>query len=150
MITIELRDQVTGLVAEGKLLGVAREHDLSNVDAEELTLLRLAQTIEQNVVDRAFLATDDSLSSIFIEELRLVLHVDKIPNEIKLNSEEIRGPNVNAPEKALEGFIRSNNTTLEKIFKKSTEKGEFYFFKKESRKIKVSELLEKNLSLAIA
>ena len=45
---------------------------------------------------------------------RLVLHVDKIPNEIKLNSEEIRGPNVNAPEKALEGFIRSNNTTLEK------------------------------------
>ena len=77
---------------------------------------------------------------------RLVLHIDKIPNEIKLNSEEIRGPNVNAPEKALEGFIRSNNTTLEKIFKKSTEKGEFYFFKKESRKIKVSELLEKNLS----
>ena len=46
------------------------------------------------------------------------------------------------PSKALEGFIRSNNTTLEKIFKKSTEKGEFYFFKKESRKIKVSELLE--------
>ena len=77
---------------------------------------------------------------------RLVLHIDKIPNEIKLNSEEIRGPNVNAPEKALEGFIRSNNTTLEKIFKKSTEKGEFYFFKKESRKIKVSDLLEKNLS----
>ena len=47
---------------------------------------------------------------------RLVLHVDKIPNEIKLSSEEIKGPNVNAPEKALEGFIRSNNTKLEKIF----------------------------------
>ena len=77
---------------------------------------------------------------------RLVLHVDKIPNEIKLSSEEIKGPNVNAPEKALEGFIRSNNTKLEKIFKKNTEKGEFYFFNKESRKIKVSDLLEKNLS----
>ena len=77
---------------------------------------------------------------------RLVLHVDKIPNEIKLSSEEIKGPNVNAPEKALEGFIRSNNTILEKIFKKNTEKGEFYFFNKESRKIKVSDLLEKNLS----
>ena len=77
---------------------------------------------------------------------RLVLHVDKIPNEIKLSSEEIKGPNVNAPEKALEGFIRSNNTIVEKIFKKNTEKGEFYFFNKESRKIKVSDLLEKNLS----
>ena len=43
---------------------------------------------------------------------RLVLHVDKIPNEIKINSKEIRGPNTNAPEKALEGFIRSNNTCL--------------------------------------
>ncbi len=84
--------------------------------------------------------------SVYSTPNRLVLHIDKIPNEIKLNSEEIRGPNVNAPEKALEGFIRSNNTTLEKIFKKSTEKGEFYFFKRESRKIKVSELLEKNLS----
>ena len=81
---------------------------------------------------------------------RLVLHVDKIPNEIKLSSEEIRGPNVNAPEKALEGFIRSNNAILEKIFKKNTEKGEFYFFKKESRKIKVSDLLEKNLSEILA
>ena len=81
---------------------------------------------------------------------RLVLHVDKIPNEIKLSSEEIKGPNVNAPEKALEGFIRSNNTILEKIFKKNTEKGEFYFFKKESRKIKVSDLLEKNLSEILA
>ena len=47
---------------------------------------------------------------------RLVLHVDKIPNEIKINSKEIRGPNTNTPEKALEGFVRSNNTILEKIF----------------------------------
>ena len=62
--------------------------------------------------------------------------------KLNLTSEEIRGPNVNAPEKALEGFIRSNNTTLEKIFKKDTEKGEFYFLKK-IRKIKVSDLLEK-------
>ncbi len=77
---------------------------------------------------------------------RLVLNVDKISNEITIKSEEIRGPSVNAPEKALEGFIKSNKTTLEKIFKKNTEKGEFFFFKKESQKIRVSNLLEKNLS----
>jgi Glycyl-tRNA synthetase, beta subunit len=39
---------------------------------------------------------------------------------------------------------------LEKIFLKNTGKGEFYFFKKESRKIKVSDLLEKNLSEILA
>ena len=65
---------------------------------------------------------------------RLVLHIDKIPNEIKLSSEEIRGPNVNAPEKALEGFIRSNNTILEKIFKKKLKKVNFIFLKKRLEK----------------
>ena len=77
---------------------------------------------------------------------RLVFYVDKIPNEITIKSEEIRGPNTNAPEKALKGFIKSNNISVKKIFKKKTEKGEFFFFKKESKKIKVSKLLENNLS----
>ena len=83
---------------------------------------------------------------VFSTPNRLVLHVDKIPNEITVKSEEIRGPKTNAPEKALEGFIKSHNTSLEKIFKKNTDKGEFFFLKKESEKIKVSKLLEKNLS----
>ena len=77
---------------------------------------------------------------------RLVFYVDKIPNEISIKSEEVRGPNTNAPEKALEGFIKSNNISFEKVFKKNTEKGEFFFFKKEAKKIKVSKLLENNLS----
>ena len=72
--------------------------------------------------------------TVFSTPNRLVLHVDKIPNEITIKSQEIRGPTVNAPEKALMGFIKSNNTSLEKIFKKNTDKGEFFFFKKESKK----------------
>ena len=77
---------------------------------------------------------------------RLVLQVDKIPNEIIIKSSEIRGPKTNSQEKALEGFIKANNTNSKKIYKKNTDKGEFFFFKKESEKIKVSKLLEKNLS----
>ena len=83
---------------------------------------------------------------VFSTPNRLVLHIEKIPNEITIKSEEVRGPNTNSPEKALEGFIKSNNTTLEKIYKKNTDKGEFFFFKKDSKKIKVYKLLEKNLS----
>ena len=76
MVAIELRDQVTSLVAEGKLLAVAREHDLRDVHAEELALLGLAERVEQDIVDSAFSAAHDSLSAILVEEHGLILHVD--------------------------------------------------------------------------
>ena len=65
--------------------------------------------------------------------------------EVTKKSEEIRGPNINAPEKALEGFLRSNNITKEKIFNKKTDKGEFYFYKKPEEKANTFDLLEKNV-----
>ena len=37
-------------------------------------------------------------------------------------------------EKAIEGFLRSNQIDKKNLFKKKTEKGEFYFLKKPSRK----------------
>ena len=46
VVPVELGDQVSCLIAEGELLGVAREHDLSNVNTEDLALLRLALAIE--------------------------------------------------------------------------------------------------------
>ena len=41
-----------------------------------MTLLRLAQTIEQDIVDGAFLAANDRLTAILVQVHRLVLHVD--------------------------------------------------------------------------
>lgn len=76
MIPIELRDQVSVLVNEGEFLRIAREHDLVDIDLEELLLLRLALGFEQNVVNRTFKAADDSFRSIFIHVLRLVVHHD--------------------------------------------------------------------------
>ena len=46
VITVELRDQLTSFVSEGKLLRVPGEHDFGDINTEELTLLRLAQTVE--------------------------------------------------------------------------------------------------------
>ena len=43
---------------------------------------------------------------------RLVINIEKIKNIIVKKSEEISGPSVEAPKKALEGFIRSNKTLL--------------------------------------
>ncbi len=76
---------------------------------------------------------------------RLVICIDKVPNNITRKAVEIRGPNIKASEQALQGFIKSNNISKNKIFKKETDKGDFYFFKKQSIKINTSDLLKKNI-----
>jgi len=76
---------------------------------------------------------------------RLLILFNKINKEVIQKSEEIRGPNINAPEEALEGFLRSNNIAKEQIFKKNTDKGEFYFYKKSEKKINTVDLLEENI-----
>ena len=76
---------------------------------------------------------------------RLVIYIDKIAKNIIKKSEEIKGPSINAPKKALEGFIRSNKIKKNNIIKKKTEKGDFYFYKKPSIKIKTLNLLKHNI-----
>ena len=66
---------------------------------------------------------------------RLVIYVDKIQKNINKKSEEIRGPSTKAPEEALDGFIRSNKIKKSQIYKKMTEKGDFYFYKRPSKKL---------------
>ena len=81
---------------------------------------------------------------------RLVVYIDKITNKIFKKSEEIRGPSTKVPDKALEGFVRSNDTTKKKIYKKKTDKGEFYFYKKPSQKINTADLLTKNIPIILS
>ena len=73
---------------------------------------------------------------------RLVVVFEGLVKQIKIEPEEIKGPNINAPEQALEGFIRSNNIEKKDLFKSKTEKGEFYFFKTKSKLLKTNDLLE--------
>ena len=80
---------------------------------------------------------------------RLIVLFEGLDKEIKEKSEEIRGPNINAPEKALEGFLRSNKITENKIYKKKIEKGEFYFFNKPEKITTTVDLLEKNIPLML-
>ena len=76
---------------------------------------------------------------------RLIIHFDKIKKDIIKKAEEIRGPKTEAPDIAIEGFIKSNNIKKKDIFKKQTDKGEFYFFKKPKIKLKTHDILEKNI-----
>ena len=76
---------------------------------------------------------------------RLVIYVDKIQKNINKKSEEIRGPSAKAPEEALDGFIRSNKIKKSQIYKKMTEKGDFYFYKRPSKKINTFDLIRENI-----
>ena len=81
-------------------------------------------------------------SSSFSTPNRLVILFEGLKKQITFKSEEIKGPNVKAPEEALLGFIRSNNINKEDLFRQTLEKGEFYFFKTKSKKLNTQNLLE--------
>jgi glycyl-tRNA synthetase beta chain len=57
---------------------------------------------------------------------RLTLAIAGLPAKQPDTSEERKGPRVGAPEKAMEGFLRSAGVTLEQCMKQSDGKGEFY------------------------
>ena len=83
--------------------------------------------------------------NVFSTPNRLTICFKNISKEISQKAEEIRGPNIKAPEIALDGFIRSNQIDKKDIYVKKTEKGEFYFFKKPSIKIKTIDTLNDHI-----
>ena len=88
-------------------------------------------------------------SSSYSTPNRMILVFEGLPKQVVLKSEEIKGPNINAPEIALEGFIRSNDISKKDLFKKKIDKGEFYFFKTKTTKLNTHELLEESIPLIL-
>ena len=76
---------------------------------------------------------------------RLIVYFQNISKKITKKENEIRGPNINAPQDALNGFLKSYKISIDKTYKKKTDKGEFYFFKKPSESIETKFVLQKNL-----
>ena len=88
-------------------------------------------------------------SSSFSTPNRLIILFEGLSKEITQKAEEIKGPNVNAPEKAVEGFLRSNQIDKKDLFIKKIEKGEFYFFKKPINKTNTIDLLQEYTPLIL-
>jgi len=76
---------------------------------------------------------------------RLVLVFEGLDKQIKIKSKDIRGPKTSAPEQALEGFLRSNKINKKDLFKKKTEKDEFYFYKTVATSLKTHDLLTESI-----
>ena len=63
----------------------------------------------------------------FATPRRLALVVDGIPDKQPDETEERRGPRVDAPDQAIQGFLKGNGLTLDQCEKRTMPKGEFYF-----------------------
>ena len=100
---------------------------------------RIKQLIEEKLKKREI---NFKLSKSFSTPKRLVFLIDGIPEKIEQKKKNIKGPNVNAPQTALDGFIKSNNLTRQEIYKKKIEKGEFYFAETKSKVIDVLQELQ--------
>ena len=77
----------------------------------------------------------------FSSPTRLSVYIKGLPETIKVDSKEIKGPKVGAPENVLQGFTNSRNVSEIDLYKKKTDKGEFYFIKTEKKNISVKDLL---------
>ena len=60
---------------------------------------------------------------------RVAIVFEGLDKSIHIKAEEIRGPKVEAPEQALEGFIRSNKIERNNLYKKKQKKVNFIFTK---------------------
>ena len=76
---------------------------------------------------------------------RLVIVFQNLDREVKIKSEEIKGPSTTSPPQALEGFLKSQKISKKQVFKKKNDKGEFYFYKTKETKLKTSDLIKERL-----
>ncbi len=85
----------------------------------------------------------------FATPRRLALVVDGLPAKTPDISEERRGPRADAPDLAVEGFLRGNGLTRGQAEIRETEKGSFYFAVIEKKGAKSVDLLPKIVARAI-
>ncbi len=81
---------------------------------------------------------------------RLTLVINDLPVAQPDKSEERRGPRVGAPEKALEGFLRSTGLTQDQLEERETPKGAFYYAVIESKGGKTADVLAEILPAALS
>jgi len=84
-------------------------------------------------------------SEVYSTPTRIALVTKELPSEIKIAAKEIRGPKVGVPDNIIEGFMRSHQISKSDLYEKAEEKGNFYHFKKEAKKILTEELLVKQM-----
>ncbi len=86
---------------------------------------------------------------VYSSPTRLMVFIKSLPEKIKIEAKEIKGPKVDSPDQVLRGFIKAKNVNEKDLVEKDTDKGKFYFIKTKSQSILVEDLLIKIIPKAI-
>jgi len=102
-----------------------------------------ARTQLKQLFEKSFLEEGINYKELneYSSPTRLCLLIKGLPEKIKIEGKEIKGPKVGVPENILQAFIKSKNVLQNDLFKKDTEKGKFYFVKTATKNISVDTLL---------
>ena len=87
---------------------------------------------------------------VYSSPTRLMVFIKSLPEKIKIEAKEIKGPKVGSPDQVLRGFIKAKNANEKDLVEKDTDKGKFYFIKTQPKSISVEELLSKIIPKAIS
>jgi len=112
-------------------------HGLQINARKQIHELILKELNENNIKFKEF--------DIFSTPKRLIVFIEKITLNQKIESQEVKGPKVGCNDQALEGFLKSKNALKEDLIQKSTDKGEFYFVKLPAKTLLTSDILRKKL-----
>lgn len=80
--------------------------------------------------------------STYSTSRRIVVFVKKLPDIIKGEEKIIRGPAASANDKAINGFLKSNEiSSRKKLYLQTVKDKKYYFYKKQIKDKKISEIL---------
>ena len=85
---------------------------------------------------------DFDQTEYFFTPRRIGLFISGLPKKSPDIVEEKRGPRVDSKQQAVDGFLRSTGTSVDKLIKRATPKGEFYFYTLEKKGNKTEKLLK--------
>ena len=112
-------------------------HGLQINARKQIHELILKELNENNIKFKGF--------DIFSTPKRLIVFIENITLNQKIESQEVKGPKVGCNDQALEGFLKSKNALKKDLIQKSTDKGEFYFVKLPAKTLLTSDILRKKL-----
>ena len=107
----------------------------------------LKRLVTEKLKEAGLIFTD---ANAYATPRRLVLTIDGLPLAQPDVIEEKRGPRVDAPDKAIQGFVRANNlVSISEAERRQIDKGEFYFAVKHRAGKPTSEVLAEKISEAM-
>lgn len=104
--------------------------EIGTEELPPLALANLSQVFEANIVQQlSALGFSNLESKRYATPRRLAVIIKDLPPRQPDQEIERRGPAVNAPEKAIEGFARSCNVDVSRLERVKTDKGEWFYYK---------------------